>query len=201
MKQQVNLYQPIFRKQRIVFSARTMAVFGIGFLVILLLWSTLIQQRVGHLESELERQTRAERQAVEQLVRLQREAPPAEPGDELVAETEALEEQARRLETSFTTLRRQVPEVRARLRPRLEALGQHHPEGLWLTGIEMDEDGSHLRLTGRALAARLVPEYLQALSTDPAVSGLSFRQVRMDAARDGLPGVEFVVSTRPGEQP
>lgn len=198
MKQQVNLYQPIFRKQRIIFSARTMLLTGLGFLVLLAAYAVLIDRRVTALETELARQNEAEQRAVSQIARISETLPSPEPDPALVARVERLEERRDRLRQTVELLRTRAPESRPRLRPRLEALARRHPDGLWLTGVELGANGDMLKLEGRALSARLVPGYLDALSGESALEGLSFRQVRVKAAEDGQPGVNFVMSTEPG---
>lgn len=195
MRQQVNLYQPIFRKQRIVFSAQTMLFAGLGFLLLLVGYAWLIDWRVTSLESELDRQQQAEQRAVSQITRIQETLPSPEPSPELVARVEELEERRDRLEQTTVLLRTRVPDQRPRLRPRLEALARQHPEGLWLTGVELGAEGDSLRLQGRALSARLVPTYLERLSGEPVLEGLSFRQVQVQSTEDDLPGVRFMVST------
>lgn len=198
MRQQVNLYQPIFRKQRIIFSAQTMLLSGLGFLVLLAAYAFLINNRVTSLEAELARQNQAEQRAVSQIARIRETLPPQEPDPDLVAQVERLEKRRDRLEQTAQLLRTRVPESRPRLRPRLEALARQHPDGLWLTGVELGANGERLRLRGRALSARLVPGYLDGLSGEPVLEGLSFRQVQVHAATDDLPGVTFMVSTEPG---
>jgi MSHA biogenesis protein MshI len=198
VRQQVNLYQPIFRKQRIIFSAQTMLLSGLGFLVLLTAFAFLINHRVTSLEAELERQKQSEQRAVSQIARIRETLPPQEPDADLVAQIERLEQRRDRLEQTAQLLRTRVPESRPRLRPRLEALARQHPEGLWLTGVELGANGNRLRLRGRALSARLVPSYLDGLSGEPVLQGLAFRQVQVHTATDDLPGVTFMVSTEPG---
>lgn len=90
MRQQVNLYQPIFRKQRIIFSAQTMLLSGLGFLVLLAAYALLIDWRVAALEAELQRQNQAEQRAVSHIARIRETLPPNEPSSELVARVEHL---------------------------------------------------------------------------------------------------------------
>ncbi len=197
-QQQVNLYQPIFRKQRIVFSAQTMLWAGLGFLLLLVAYAGLIDWRVSSLESELERQQQAEQRAVSQVARIRETLPPSEPDPDLVNRVEELEQRRDRLQQTVVLLRTRAPESRPRLRPRLEALARRHPDGLWLTGIELGANGDMMRLRGRALSGRLVPAYLDNLSKESVMEGLSFRHVQVQASQDDLPGVTFMVSTEAG---
>lgn len=201
MNQQINLYQPIFRKERIVFSAQTIAVLALGFGLILVLWAMLISYRIGNLEAELDRQLAAEQRAIGQLADLQRDMPPSEPDTELAEEVEALSERRDDLSESLDILARRLPERQRALGERVDALARRVPEGLWLTGMEMGENGNRLSVRGRALSPRLVPDYVDALSSEPLLSGLGLRRVRVEASQDATPGVIFTLSTEAEEQP
>jgi len=199
VKQQVNLYQPIFRKQRIVFSAQTMLGVGLGFLVLLVAYGALVEWQVAGLERELRNQLGVEERAVGQLTRLRESLPPSEPSREMLDRVESLEQRRARLRESVSQLRTRIPAEPARLRPRLEALARRHPEGIWLTRIEMSDAGKMLGLSGRALSADLVPAYIERLADEPVMEGLAFRQVRIRSGDEGNPGVAFTISTDPGD--
>ena len=200
MRQQINLYQPIFRKQKIIFSARTILWLSIGFLILLLAWSQLIGQRISGLESEYERQQAAEQRAVEQLVSLQRSLPPSTPDPDLETRIQGLEEQRDNLHLTLEALESRRPVAEADIGPRLDALARQVPHGLWLTGLELEANNGAVLLEGRALSARLVPEYLDALTGSPLMGGTAFRTVRVTTSEDDRPGVRFVLSTTAEEQ-
>jgi len=195
VRQQINLYQPIFRKQKIIFSAHTILWLGIGFLVLLLAWSQLIGQRISGLESEYERQQVAEQRAVDQLSALQRSLPPSTPDPDLEARVQQLEEQRDNLYLTLDALERRRPVADADIGPRLDALARRVPHGLWLTGLEIEAPDGAISIEGRALSARLVPEYLDALADSALPPGTAFRTVRVTASEDHQPGVSFVLST------
>ena len=201
MKQQINLYQPIFRKQKIVFSASTILWLSVGFLVLLLAWSQLINQRVSNLEAEHERQLTAERRAAEQLTELQRTLPSDEPDPQLEARVRQLEQQRDELQQTLSALETRMPVAETDIGPRLDALADRVPHGLWLTAISLDKNGDGITLRGRALSPRLVPEFVGALADSPLFAGTAFRTVRMAASDDGQPGVRFVLSTAAEENP
>ncbi len=196
MRQQVNLYQPIFRKQQIIFSAQTMVWLALGFAVLLLLWSFLVSQRVTSLEAEHQRQLAAEQRAIGQMTELRRNLPPAEPSTDLDDRIQALNRHRSELRASLTALDRRQPATEARLHERFDAMARRLPPGLWLTELRVGEQDGNLAIYGRALSAQLVPEFLQALSTEPLFSGMRFRQIRVTESNSEMPGVLFHVSTR-----
>jgi Tfp pilus assembly protein PilN len=200
VNQQINLYQPIFRKEKIIFSARTIIGLALGLIVLLVLWSILVDQRIATLEAELDRQEAAEQRAIEQISRLQEAMPPSEPDATLQARVEQLRDRRRELQASLQALQRTTPAAEAELRRRFDALARQVPEGVWLTALRVSEQGRSVTLEGHALEARLVPDYLSGLASVSLLDGLRFRQVRLDARAEDLPGVEFTVSTSADSQ-
>ncbi len=200
MSQQVNLYQPIFRRQKILFSARTLLIMSAGFAVILLLWSTLIGQRVSTLEAELARQQQSEQRALEQLSRVREALPEAVPGDDLQERIDDLEQRRRELRASLQGLTEARPAASAQLPERLAALARRQPDGMWMTELRLDERSGDLVLRGRALSGALIPAFLADLSREPLIRGTGFSQVRLEAATDDFPGVHFLVSTHGDEE-
>lgn len=199
MSQQVNLYQPVFRKQNIIFSARTILVLSTGFGVLLLLWSALIGQRVGTLEAELERQRASEQRALAQIGTLREALPEETPTEQLQDRIDQLQGQRAQLRASLQALARAQPAAAAQLPERLAALSRQQPDGMWLTELTLDEARSDVMLRGRALSGQLIPRYLRDLGREPLISGTGFRQVRLEATDDDIPGVHFFISTRSEE--
>jgi Tfp pilus assembly protein PilN len=195
VNQQINLYQPIFRKEKIVFSAQTITWLSLGLIVLLVLWSALIGQRISGLESELERQQQAEQRAVRQVAELQSSMPPDEPDAALVARVENLRERRDGLRESLAALERRMPAAELDLLARLDALASQVPAGLWLTELYMADQGETLTAEGEALEARLVPVWLAGLSRIETFSGLGFRQVQLTRRGEGKPGIRFTIST------
>jgi len=199
VSQQINLYQPIFRKERIVFSARTIVWLCLGLATLLMLWSVLISQRISGLESELARQQAAEQHTIRQIAELQAALPPADPQPELVIQVEQLEARRNGLRESLAALERRLPASRVDLRSRLDALAGQIPDGMWLTGLQLGDQGRSLTLHGAALEAALVATYLARLSEVPSLSGTGFSQLRLENAADERPGIRFTISTSENE--
>ncbi len=195
MNQQINLYQPIFRKEQIVFSAQTIVWLALGLVVLLIAWSLLVGQRISSLEAELERQRQAEQRAVRQVAELQSSMPSDEPDAALEARVERLRERREGLRESLAALERHMPATEIDLLGRLDALATRIPEGLWLTGVLMADQGQTLTVDGHALEARLVPDWLNHLSRAPEFSGMGFRRINLSERPDDQPGIRFSVST------
>jgi len=201
VSQQVNLYQPIFRKQKIIFSARTIALITAGLLLLLVIWGLVVGQRINLLEDEYQRQLAAEQRAVEQLTELQRNRPPPADTSALEADIEALRQRAQELRASVSSVQQHRPLNQTQLPERLDALARQVPRGLWLTRLTMTEPDRGLSLEGRALSSSLVPDYINGLSSERLVIGTGFKQVQVHEASDEKPGVRFVLRTQSEDSP
>jgi hypothetical protein len=93
------------------------------------------------------------------------------------AETVALEAVAARLDagllgrtTGFT--------------PQLRALARGSTDGLWLTGIRLDNAGAQIALEGKALDAARVPALIERLRRSPQFAGTAFATIELKPAEE-----------------
>jgi hypothetical protein len=172
MRQQINLYQPTFRK-RDVFSAGAVAA-GVTLVIAGLAAFTWNEHRqVANLEA------RADSLRVAQA---QRQAALLSEGPVNAAETaEQLEERVKRLKAEVVERHRAVQMLRSGaagrntgFAQRLDALARRHVDGLWLDQIIFSGTDGTMSLRGTALGADVVAEYLRNLATDSALSGARF---------------------------
>jgi cell division protein FtsB len=174
--QQINLYQPVADSGGTVpFSFNTalllvscvavglMAVWGYG------LWRVQsLERAVSQLRQQQEHQT----QTLANLTAARATG----------TSPEQLEARVRLLSTQLAAHSRALALVRnggiggtAGFSASLAALARHPVAGLWITHVVLAGVGeSQLSLAGVAQEPRLVPRYLQALATEPALAGLRF---------------------------
>lgn len=179
MRQQVNLYQPIFRQERKLFSAATVAV-ACGLIALTYVGIYMFARyNVGAMEREVD-QLRKQASAQETMLdttatlRAQR-AQPAQ-----------LDAQVARLATELATRTRALELLRSGslgeptgFAARLEALARGHLDGVWLDRVILTgAQGSHgsVQLQGATVEAELVPRYLQGLANESVLRGTRFAQ-------------------------
>ena len=202
MSQEINLYQPIFRQEKTIFSASTMLILSLVFLAIFLAWGWATELRVDELERELANRQATETRLTERIRSLQRTIEARAPDPELLDRAEAAESRLRRLRASRTAVRQRVPESPLKLAGPMRALGELHPDGLWLTAITLGDSGRRLALEGRALEASLFPEYLGRLQQSERLGGVSLTDILIRSETgDEWPGIAFRVSSGGEETP
>ncbi len=63
----------------------------------------------------------------------------------------------------------------------LQAFGRTTTEGVWLTGLDLDNRRGSMVVEGRALDASRIPALLQTLRSDPYFAGTTFAAIEMTA--------------------
>jgi len=196
VSQQINLYSPIFRKQRKIFSAAAMAK-GVGLIVVVV---TVLCYYIALQTSLLEiRAAESARQLKSDLERLKLQGAGQSPAERarLIAERRKV------LEASLATRTQALSALDSGAVGRAEgysamlrALARLSMDGVWLTRIQFAAGGGELSLAGRAIRPELVPAYLERLRTDETLRRQEFTglEITRPAADKGEPHVEFVLS-------
>ncbi len=179
MYQQINLYQPIFRKQRQIFSAATM-VQALGIVAAALLaiyaygWT-----KVGALEAEVALLEGREAALMTQLTRMD-PALGATRRAELEAELARLNATLEGQQRLVDELRKQPLGDAAGFSAYLAALGRQRTPELWLTALAINGGTGAIELEGRSLRPEAVPEYMQRLGREPALSAQVFDRFELE---------------------
>jgi len=193
--QQVNLFQPIFRKERKLLSFRVLlqgsgAVFLLLTLVFVWSWRQSWQMETGlaNLHKQLEDRTS---KVVELGQRLAAMKTGAEPNKELI-----------RMERELIA-RQQVVDALTRVRETytrgvsgyLESFSRQAPKGVWLTGFSLQGGGEDIVIRGSSLKPALVPVFIQQLSAEPILSGTQFGLLQIQREKKETQYVDFTVYT------
>lgn len=196
MYQQINLYQPVFRQQRKIFSATTMLqVIGLAAITLLAFYAqaTWTLHGLQATESTLsEHYSKLEvRLGVLENIRA--------PGEDLT-----VEEEVARLQQAIETRQALLDsldehgEGQGRFGDFFELLANHTLPGLWLTAIRIDETGE-TELRGTTHDPELVPRYLQIFPAGTRIATLHRGSVHLTRTRADDRAVQFIVSSVAGE--
>jgi Tfp pilus assembly protein PilN len=200
VSQQVNLYQPIFRKEEKKFSTVAMLqAMGLVVVGVVAIYAYTWWQ-VGTLKSELKR---AEQQHTAASKRL---ADATEKFGQRPGRT-SLDGEIARMESEIVAKQR-IQEILQRgvfsnthgFSDYFVSFARQHTPGVWLTGFDITGAAEQMTLTGRSTNPELVPRYMQKLSAEKTLSGIEFRVFQMnrpaaDAKEPDARYVEFQVKT------
>lgn len=179
--QQINLYQPIFRKQRHIFSALTMLeTAGIVAVALLTIYFYGLWQIVG-LEAEAVVLEGREKAYSTQLARL-------DPSASDIRRRE-VEEELARLNSTLLEQQKLIEVLRNHplgstdgFSSYLAALARRHSSGLWLTRVSIDGASGAIELMGQTTDAGMVPAYLLRLGQEEVLAGQLFDRFEIERA-------------------
>ncbi|MGD8742728.1 MAG: PilN domain-containing protein, partial [Granulosicoccaceae bacterium] len=197
--QQVNLYQPMFRRQEKRFSARTLLVLFAATAIVFSAVYAYARWNVHALQkqlTELQAQYQTELKRIDELARqypLQRKSQQAQ------ARLEKLRRERSAREKLINVLRGQTLGNTDGFSAHLEAMSRRRVQGMWLTDFHLSGSGERVSIKGGSLSAELVPQFLQKLSDEEAFAGTEFRVFRMQRDPEKRAAINFVLQSREGE--
>jgi Tfp pilus assembly protein PilN len=179
MQQNINLYQPSFRKQRQIFAALAMAqAAGLVAVTLLALYGYGLW-KVASLEAEVAKLQSREQAFTAQLGGIDPSVG-ANARAGMEQEIATLSATLRDQERLIGVLRDQPLGSTEGFSEYLAALGRQHEPELWLTRIAVNGGTHALELAGRSVRAELVPEYLRRLGSESALVGQRFDRLEIE---------------------
>ena len=181
MSQQINLYNPVFLKQKHYFSALTMvqalAVVLAGSLGI---YAFEVRQNrtLERVLADGDKQVTAHR---EQLVKFSKDYSAQGASRALTEELARAEQRLQQREGLLGELKSGVGGNAVGFSRYVGALARQSTPGVWLTGLEIGAKERDLVIKGRALESQMVPAYIRALNREAPMAGRPIGDLRMTA--------------------
>jgi hypothetical protein len=197
MSQQINLFNPVFLKQKKTFSAVNM----LDALAVLLVgvagfygYASIETLNLDRQSVETARQyDHAKVRLAEANLRYARKK--LDPS--LEAEVNGLQAQLNARRAALDNLGTGLLASDASYAEYLRALARQSLTGLWLTRFSVGAGGADMEIVGRALQPGLVPAYIQRLVQEPAMHGRTFDSLNMARREAALPAA----ASQPGSAP
>lgn len=196
MNQQINLFQPIFRKQRKLLSFAALlqtcaimivalaALYGFGW------WQT------GSLSNDLTALKQQHTQRLALLEKVSRESSKHNNTDETAKEIARLEAELAAERYLVSVLGDSEFGKRGGFSIYLESFSRRVVPGMWLKRFTVFENGKHLLIEGGALSAELLPTFIQGLSEESHLSGIEFSVLQMARQEPTRSWIEFILSSK-----
>jgi hypothetical protein len=179
MSQQINLFNPIFLKQKKYFSVVTM----LQALALILIGSALFYGYAVYQVAQLSKQAdeMGKRYVAEQarFVSFTNDFSLQRSGQMLEDELKQLEAKAKAQQDVLTTLKSGVIGNTEGYSEYMRAFARQSINGLWLTAFDITGDGAQMSLSGAVVNPQLVPSYIQRLSKERVMHGKTFSTLQM----------------------
>jgi len=186
MSQQINLFDPGFRKQRELLSAATIAGAVLLMCVATAGYGLYAHSALARTEAQLAKATADLKQITEQLTKVG--------GLPAPVASKALSEEIDRAEARVGTHQALIDKLKGGgigttqgYSGYLAALARQRTDGVWLTGIDIAEGGTEFLIRGRVMRAELLPGYLSMLNREEALRGRLISQMRLSEREQEAP--------------
>ena len=214
MSQQINLCNPLFRKQEKYFSALAMVqALGLILLGIVLFYAYLAYQ-MRSLNAQATQMSQMYDNAEHQLNRLASNVKAHQPSPLLVDRIAQSEQSLHTQKMILDLLQRGDLGNQTGFSAYLIGLSHQTVSGLWLTGFTIVGQADQLSLRGRALQPELIARLIQQLKNEPPFAGTHFAtlaihrptapatdsQATNNKASPVLPYIEFTLGKTDSEQ-
>lgn len=200
MSQQINLFNPVFMKQRKYFSAVAMLQ---GLFLVLAgaaLFYVYASYQIKSLKSQLDLTAKQYASGQAKLKRYKEEFSPEESRRLLDEDLKITENKLAAQLEMINSLKHGAIGNATGYSGYMRAFARQAVSGLWLSDFEIDGDGTRISISGSVLSPDLLPVYIRKLNQEPALRGKSFAALQMRRREDGNGAVEFTLqSSEAGE--
>lgn len=174
MSQQINLCNPLFRKQEKYFSAVTMAQ-SLGLIVVasLLFYGYSIYQ-TRSLTRQVAQMSQMHDTTQRQFASIAATSGVRKPDIHLTEALKLAQSEVKNRQDILDMLNQGELGNQAGFSEYFKALSRQTVDGLWLTGFDVIGSGDEISIRGRAMQAALVPSLIRKLKTEPRFVGTNF---------------------------
>jgi hypothetical protein len=174
VSQQINLFNPIFLKQKKIFAALPMME-ALGIIVAgALLLNGYAAQNVSQLEQEAASGKAQLAKREQRLIAARTQFAPRAKDPALAAQVVAAEAELKALHDVSAVLQGGALGNTAGYAEYFRAFSRQNVNGLWLTGVSINGAGNDIGVQGRAMQATLIPNYIARLTGERVMRGKTF---------------------------
>lgn len=193
--QQVNLFQPIFRKERKLLSFKVLMQGCAAVVVVLAMLFGWSVRQTHQMEADLRQLKNQQAHFSTQLSAVSAKLAGMKTDTAPQRELSSLERELLARQKVVTALNRVRDSFTKGVSSYLEGFSRQAPKGVWLTGFMVQAGGEGLVIRGSALKPSLVPTFLQQLSGESALAGTQFGLLQIQREKPNSGHVDFTVYT------
>lgn len=179
MSQQINLFNPAFRKQRELFTALMLIQALAALLLVMASVYGYQYRQVMLLDGQIKAGATSLAQEQARLVKVAAEHAPHQKSAALEMRAQEMEQQVKGEEAVLEVLQGGSLGNTQGYSGYMRAFARQTVNGLWLTEFGIKGAGKEMLLGGRTLRPELVPAYVQRLNKEPATQGRDFAALEM----------------------
>ena len=183
MSQQINLFNPIFMKQRKYFSLLAMLQALAMIIAGSLMFYGYAVYQVGQLNRQAEENSKRYNAEQIRLARYMVEFSPQKANQLLKDTVQNLERQVADQNELIETLKSGAVGNTTGYSEYMRAFARQVVQGLWLTGFKVTGDAARISLSGGVTNPELLPAYIQRLGKESVMQGKTFSTLKMQQSK------------------
>ena len=196
MQQQINLFQPIFRKERKIFSFGALIQISLTIVVALAILYGYGSWQNTALKKDIAGMKKRHDERIGMLERLSREVAKHDSENTPQKEIARLEAELAAERYIVSLLGQDKHGTALGFSEYLEIFSRRVVQGMWISQFTVLDGGAHMLIKGGALSAELLPGFLQGLSEEPELQGLEFTVLQMAREEPKRAWIEFILSSK-----
>lgn len=179
MRRQINLLNLELLKRRDYLNAQLLVRLPAGVLLLLLCFFAYSRNQEAVLIKQADQAAQQMKDAQARLVQATQQYAPRQPSKSLQEAVVLAEARLGKHQQILGFLQQDKTGAHAGFSSYMRAFSRKSISALWLTGFSIDHDSNEMTLSGRALQAELVPQYISQLGQDAALKGRTFSALSM----------------------
>lgn len=195
MNQQINLFQPMFRKERKILSFNAVVQVCLIIMAALAAISAYSGWQARSLKHSLVALSAQHQQRLVQLENITRESSALQSKDTTQSEIQRLEQELNAERQILSQLDGKHLRHIKGFSSYFESFSRQIVNGMWLTGFDVAQGGQTVEIRGSSVEPELVPQFLQGLSNESQLSGTQFSVLQMLREDVNYQWIDFVLST------
>ncbi|MFP3873017.1 MAG: hypothetical protein ACLFQT_02330 [Thiohalophilus sp.] len=196
VRQQINLYQDVFREQRVPVSARQVSLLLLVLIGVLGLVSAGLYWQQQGLQGQLVTREQQKAELDARLVAMREQFESRQGDESLQQSVDALNKELASKQRILQALSGQRFGNSDGFVGQLTGLARQRIEGLWLTELVIRRGGTRLDMQGRSLKPEYVPNYLQKLSAESIFAGTEFENLAIHRNADHPGQLDFQLQSK-----
>ncbi|MCW8860110.1 MAG: hypothetical protein OQK97_10495 [Deltaproteobacteria bacterium] len=195
MRQQINLYQDILIDKPKPLQSRQSGLLLLVTVLCLVLISVYSYWQNYNLNTEVKRLQAQQLVESTRIAALEKQYPERQKNVLLEENIQRLEQEIQGQNRALSYFSGQDEDGNGKILASLEGLAQYPLKGIWLSRIRLLDGGTEVQLSGSAVKADTIPDYLDLIGENHIFGGKVFARLKLNRLKEQAGQVDFMLES------
>ncbi|MCW9050597.1 MAG: hypothetical protein OQK50_09740 [Deltaproteobacteria bacterium] len=195
MRQQINLYQDILIDKPKPLQSRQSGLLLLVTVLCLVLISVYSYWQNYNLNTEVKRLQAQQLVESTRIAALEKQYPERQKNVLLEEKIQRLEQEIQGQNRALSYFSGQDEDGNGKILASLEGLAQYPLKGIWLSRIRLLDGGTEVQLSGSAVKADTIPDYLDLIGENHIFGGKVFARLKLNRLKEQAGQVDFMLES------